>query len=241
MLLAAWSGMLLWMRTRLPALLGIAALLVLAAVVARGRSAVPVGVSRPLFDWLRFPNIEFTGGVASSGRGSPVGDGGWAAWIGWAVLLLPVLMLAVAIVVALIFAWRRVGAPTPVRRDSDETGYPGTDFREQWLPAAEKARDALNRHAGGPPSDAVIAAWLELEQVAADTGTALRAHQTPTEFTTGLIIEHRVLDQPLDTLRRLYQRARFGPDGTVQQRHADEARRALNEIVGALTREPAKS
>jgi hypothetical protein len=157
-------------------------------------------------------------------------------------MLLPVIMLAVAIVVALIFAWRRrVGAPTPVRRDSDETGFPATDIRAKWLPAAEKARDALDRHAGGPPSDAVIAAWLELERVAADTGTARRAHQTPTEFTTGLTIEHGVLDQPLDTLRRLYQRARFGPPGTVQQRHADEARRALNEIVGALTTEPATS
>jgi hypothetical protein len=233
--------MLLWMRIRLPALLGIAALLVLAAVVARGRSAVPVGMSRPLFDWLRFPDIDITGGVASSGRGSTTGEGGWAAWIGWAIMLLPVLMLGVAIVAALIVALRRrIGVPTPVRRGDDETGPPATDIREHWLPAVEKAREALDQHSGGPPSDAVIAAWLRLEGVAADTGTARRAHQTPTEFTTGLTIEHQSLDQPLDTLRRLYQRARFGPDGTVQQRHADQARQALDEIVEAFTREPAK-
>src|SRR5262245_33300719 len=139
--------MLLWMRTRFPALLGIAALLVLAAVVARGRSAVPVGVTRPLFDWLRFPDFSFTGGVASSDRGSSTGDGAWAAWVGWAIMLLPVLMIGAAIVAGLYFALRyRIGMPTPVRRGEDETGSPSTDARAQWLPAAEKARDALDRH-----------------------------------------------------------------------------------------------
>jgi hypothetical protein len=231
--------MLLGMKTRLPALLGIAALLVLAAVVARGQSSVPVGASRPLFDWLRFPTIQFTGGIASSGRGSTTGDGGWVAWIGWAIMLLPVLMLAVAIVAALIFAFRhRIGAPTPVAK-SDEIGYPGTDLAAQWLPAARKAMAALDDHAGGPPSDAVIAAWLELEKVAEDKGSGRRAHQTPTEFTTGLTLEHRNLDEPLTTLRRLYQRARFSPHGTVQRQHAQQARQALTEILAAL-REPAR-
>lgn len=228
--------MLLWVGTRLPALLGIAALLVLAAVVARGTSAVPVGVSQPLFGWLRFPNFNLPDGIPTANTNATRADGGWAVYIGWAVMLLPVLMLAVAIVAVLVIAFRqrKIGAPSPVRRE-DATGYPGTNLAAQWLPAARAARDALDRHAGGPPSDAVIAAWLELENVAADSGTERHAHETPTEFTSGLIIKHSKVNQPLNTLKGLYHKARFGPPGTIKQRQADEARAALDEIVDALT------
>jgi hypothetical protein len=60
--------------------------------------------------------------------------------------------------------------------------------------------------------DAVIAAWLRLEQGAADVGVPRRPAQTPTEFT------RRVLDHAtrgheaaaVDELLHLYHRARFG-------------------------------
>ncbi|HEX3647743.1 MAG TPA: DUF4129 domain-containing protein, partial [Pseudonocardiaceae bacterium] len=103
------------------------------------------------------------------------------------------------------------------------------------LRGTRSALELLRQRAGGPPSDAVQAAWLALEAAAAECGTSRRPHQTPTEFTSAVLAEHDVDDTALATLRGLYQRARFGEPESVTESDADAAVAALERIADALT------
>jgi hypothetical protein len=85
----------------------------------------------------------------------------------------------------------------------------------------EKALQEFTNHPQRPPRDAVIAAWLALEEA-----EPRKPHQTPTEFTEKLGVDATVL-------RNLYQRARFGhEDVTAEQ--AEEAQRELGRIIREL-------
>jgi hypothetical protein len=128
---------------------------------------------------------------------------------------------------------RKLEPPTPVVRSPEEPTGTG-DRAGALLRAARAAQQVLAEHAGGPPGDAVIAAWLELERVAARSGAGKQAHQTPTEFTDTLVGEHAAIQRAVDELRRLYHRARFGPPGAVSAHQAEAARRALEEITTSL-------
>lgn len=228
--------MLLWMRTRLPALVAMGALVVLAAVVARGSSAVPVGESKPLFGWLRWPSFRTSavGEVEPRGTVSDF-DGGWAAVLGWAILLLPVgaLVFVIIAVVVMSVRARKPEMPSPVVRGEPDPALQG-DRVLAIAQAARAAQRVLEEHQGGPPGDAVIAAWLELERVAARSGSGKQAHQTPTEFTEILGSEHAAITKALTELRSLYHRARFGRPGEVGPEQAEAARRALDEITASL-------
>src|SRR2546429_38304 len=129
------------MRNRLPALVAVGALVVLAGVVARGTSAVPVGEAKPLVWWLRLPMIHQSQSTEAPPRGR-VTDvrGPWATIVEWAILLIPVAVLVLAICAAVMLSLRarRFGAPTPgmerhreASRQGDPAGGP--------LPAAQAA------------------------------------------------------------------------------------------------------
>lgn len=100
--------------------------------------------------------------------------------------------------------------------------------------AARAALDELRQRTGGEPGDAVVAAWLVLERAAARAGSGRKAHQTPTEFTTAVLAEHRVDAAALDRLRTLYQRARFGTRGSVTGEDVADAEEALRRVVDEL-------
>src|SRR5262245_36326232 len=118
--------MLLWMKTRLPVLCALGALLVLAAVVARGDSSVPVGKGKPIFGWLHLPNFRFVQDIDARRSSGAPGGSQWATILGWALIFLPLVLLAVAIVGAIVIALhqRKIGPPTPVREPKN--GGPGT-------------------------------------------------------------------------------------------------------------------
>jgi hypothetical protein len=229
--------MLLWMKTRLPVLLTLGAFLVLAAVVARGSSSVPVGTGKPLFAWLKLPSITLSSdpGVATN-SGAPL-TGSWATIAGWAIVALPLVLLLAAIAAALIIAMRmrKIGPPTPVVKATDAVLASTEASASQLLRAATQARATLNQHRGGPPSDAVIAAWVRLEEVAEGNGNHRFAYQTSSEFSGVLAERYQGVGQGLDELRGLYQRARFGAPGTVGASEAAAAHAALDGIVAVLT------
>ena len=75
-------------------------------------------------------------------------------------------------------------------------------------PALERAARALRQP--GAPADAIVAAWVALEETAASSGTARAPAQTPTEFTTALLARTSADPAALATLRRTYLAARFG-------------------------------
>ena len=223
------------MRTR--ALIAVGALVVLAGVVARGGSAVPVGEPRPLFGWIKLPDfLRFRPDEQPTRRPPSSSSGTWLAVIDWAVLLLPLIALVVVIALALIMSirGRKLGRPTPVKLRPPAPGIDG-ERAGALLRAVKAAERVLAEHAGGPPNDAVIAAWLELEKVAAETQKhARQAHETPTEFTDALIAGHADIQRATTQLRTLYHRARFGPPGAVGASDAEAARRALADIRTSL-------
>lgn len=228
--------MLLGMRSRLPALIVIGALLVLAAVVAAGASAVPVGQGRPLFEFLHLPVI-----TVIDPQVPPPEDArertwpAWTQWLGWFLMTLPITLLVAAIIAAVLVGLlaRRIRFSSPGRVAPGGPGVAGTPAAE-LLEAARAAQAELARHEGGPPADAVIAAWVRLEETAARAGSPRLAHQTPTEFTDTLS-GRPAIGAALDGLRGLYQRARFAPGHTVGAADAEAARVALAEIVHELS------
>lgn len=218
------------MRSRLVATLTVAALLLLTVVVARGPSAIRPGVLDPMERGQSRPEY------AGPERAGPDLLGGIGR-IGMVVLLtVMVLFVIVMVLTALQRARRRrrgVGLARPRLADLS-TADPADPSAVQLRGAVRDARAELRRRAGGPPADAVIAAWVRLERLAATAGSARAAHQTPTEFTSALLTRHGVDEPAVAALRGLYHRARFGPAGALGAADAVAAGDALDGIESAL-------
>ncbi|GAB2989878.1 DUF4129 domain-containing protein [Saccharothrix stipae] len=218
------------MKPRLALVLAVGSALVLIALAARGTSPVPYE-DRPVDNDETITATPESAPPLDSEVGASTPGGSLA-------ILLIVLVLVVVIgVVSLLFsldAFRRtrrrgageaVGAPDA----PDERALPP----EILVRRAAEALDELRGHGDGPPGDAVIAAWLSLERAAEDSGVPRQGHQTPTEFTGDLLRRYRVDEQATGTLRRVYQRARFGT-ADVTAADARTATEALAHIVRDL-------
>jgi hypothetical protein len=95
------------------------------------------------------------------------------------------------------------------------------------------ALGALDEHR--EPGDAVVRAWLGLQQAAEDAGFARSPAETPTEF-TGRVLSRTGADRAaLRTLLRLYLRARFA-DGAISSADATAAREALHALAASWER-----
>lgn len=70
------------------------------------------------------------------------------------------------------------------------------------------------------PGDAIVAAWLGLEESAADAGVGRAETETPSEFTVRIVGRRSGIRDEVITLLGLYEQVRFGG------READEADRA---------------
>ncbi|ONI77727.1 hypothetical protein ALI144C_30210 [Actinosynnema sp. ALI-1.44] len=212
------------MRVRLPVLLAVAACLVLAVVVSRGTSAIPTGVVDPGSQ----SGSQGSGGVPPDSPPVPDEFFGYGAGV-LVVLVLVVALLGFALVLASLGGMRaRRHKRIRQRAILADDAVDG----ESWLAAAGKrALLELDRKIGGPPSDAVIAAWVQLERSAAETGVERQPHQTPTEFTAAVLTEQNADEEALATLRTLYHRARFGKPGGITDDDARRARQALEQIT----------
>lgn len=83
------------------------------------------------------------------------------------------------------------------------------------------------------PGDAVIAAWVALEDEAALQGTGRDPAQTPTEFTSALLQHTPAPADAVAVLRGLYHRARFTAR-PVSPKDVQRARESLARIAEAL-------
>lgn len=204
-----------------------AAFLLLVVLVARGESAVP--------GELIAPRIEQGLPFISSGTNSG-GDYGLqyssndVALAAKVVIGLVVILLLVAVGLAVLSAMRnrlrnRGGVGDVVE---PVEGTIDTVMRLRLKEAVTQARDLLVR-AGGEPRDAVIRAWVTLENATEHTRAP---HQTATEFTVSLLTKETADEDALRELRTLYQRARFGHGG--DERDADAARQALDRILATI-------
>jgi hypothetical protein len=218
------------MKPRLALLLAVGSALVLIALAARGTSPVryrdrPVGA-----------DVTTTATLESQ---PPLDDRVEGSTAAGSLLVFLLILVAVALiglvwlVISLgVFRRRRrrgVGAAVDAPQVDDGVANAPPILVQR----AAEALDELRARADGPAGDAVIAAWLTLERAAQDSGVPRQGHQTATEFTGDLLRRYRVDEEATGTLRRVYQRARFGT-AEVTDADARTAADALADIVRDL-------
>ncbi|ROP38525.1 DUF4129 domain-containing protein [Saccharothrix texasensis] len=218
------------MKPRLALVLAIGSALVLIALAARGTSPVryqdrPTGDDEAvaLTPESRPPLDNEVDGSATAGS----------------LLVFLIVLIAVA-VIGVVWLLVSLGVFRRRRRRGRGVAVDAPDLPEEHatpppilVRRAAEALEELRDHANGPPGDAVIAAWLSLERAAQDSGVPRQGHQTATEFTGDLLRRYRVDEHAAGTLRRVYQRARFGT-AEVTAADARTATEALEHIVRDL-------
>lgn len=104
---------------------------------------------------------------------------------------------------------------------------------EELRRAAEDAEAALGaRHQS--PTNAIIAAWVTLEDAAAEVGDKRRSSQTPSEFTANLLHRHNADTESVQRLLHLYHEARFSTHPDLSPDDVDAAQAALTRITQTL-------
>ena len=80
------------------------------------------------------------------------------------------------------------------------------------------------------PTDAIVRAWLGLQDTAAESGIVRGPAETPTEFTSRILGRVFADDRAVRTLLRLYLRSRFG-DHPATATDVQAAREALQALA----------
>lgn len=158
-----------------------------------------------------------------------------------AVLGIVLLILGGLIVIALgIFLMRaliRTWLNRPLaRRSGDEVAY---ELKDHAVPQDEDAAAPVIRRGiegalravqeRAEPTDAIIAAWVGLEESAADADLTRGVSETPSEFALRIITRRAGIGAAAQRLLALYERVRFG--GHVADEHdRTAARNALRAI-----------
>lgn len=158
------------------------------------------------------------------------------------MLIFVVIVAAAAIVIlflvvrALLRAWR----DRPMRiRDGSDVGF---DVQVSESPAEpDVSAPVIRRGIDGAlrliderplPTDAIVAAWVGLEESAADAGIARGVSETPAEFALRIITRRAGISDAASELLRLYERVRFGGH-SADEIDRDTARGALKVIEEA--------
>jgi hypothetical protein len=158
------------------------------------------------------------------------------AIIGFVFLALAVvaaILVLLLVVRALARAWR----DRPLRtQEGVETAL---DLHEQAADAElDVAAPVIRRGIQGAlraiderpvPADAIIAAWVGLEESAADAGITRGVSETPSEFALRIITRRSGITDAAGELLRLYERVRFG-GYAAEERDRTSARVALQQI-----------
>jgi hypothetical protein len=215
-------------------------LLLFAVVSARGKSAVPGHLRDVQLTKRGIPPVGGSGGHTDpriAFKKADIVDELRLVQTSFVIIAMILLLVAFAMFVRRL-QQKRLRRPRRLglglAEPEEEFGALESTMRMRLHRAAEQARTDLAARTGGPPGDAVVAAWLRLEQATAHEGAARAPHETPTEFTAALLARYTTSEPALTELRELYQRARFGPSGQVTEADADAAVGALDRILHAL-------
>lgn len=157
----------------------------------------------------------------------------------WLALIAAVL-LGLFVAALLTFAVRKLLAVLRGRTDTapdNLTGgtTTGTLGHDVDLPELQDAVTRALAHLDGHarPRDAVVAAWVALEEAAARAGAHRDPAQTPTEFAGTVLAATPAPPAAVARLRTLYQRARF-TDRPIDRPAVAQARAALADIARSL-------
>ena len=157
-------------------------------------------------------------------------------WLGVIAAVLVALLVAALITVAVrqLLAVRRerVRARPDRLTPGTTTDALGDDVD---LPEIQDAVTLALAHLDGHarPRDAVIAAWVALEEAAERAGAHKDPAQTPTEFAGTVLAATPAPPAAVARLRTLYQRARF-TDRPIDRPAVTQAREALADIARSL-------
>jgi hypothetical protein len=225
-------------RVKVPLLMLVGVLLLLAVLATSGGSAVPHGRGFVLNggDVAPRTTAPAAGGTTLPGRLNTIVGVGLSTSIALALIayLLGLLMFVV-VLTTIRFRRRRRRERERIPDTGDDTVGDERLVALTLLRGTRSALASLRQRAGGPPGDAVQQAWLALEEAAAQSGTRRRPDQTSTEFTSAVLARHTVDRAALAMLRGLYQRARFGQPGSLTEADADSAIAALDRIADTLS------
>jgi hypothetical protein len=161
------------------------------------------------------------------GRGHPQGTG---IPVGTILTGLAVLVLAAAVVVALIAAWRRTGhlvTPVAVGAEADD----GEQLRE----AVESGEAALREL--GDARAAIVACYVAMERELAGAGAARAAADTPDELLARAARAGLIHGGAAGRLTALFYAARFSTH-PVPPASRDQALQALRELAADLAARP---
>lgn len=159
-------------------------------------------------------------------------------------VVLVVIELVVALGFLLLLAWlfwrmaRALWAGRPLSRETGSAVEVGEISGGGEEPvdagairtAAADAQEEIDGHRD--PGDAIVAAWVRLEEASARAGRARVPSETPGEFTLRILRRRPGLDGELETLLGLYESVRFGGARADETGRAT-ARRCLATIEEA--------
>lgn len=162
-------------------------------------------------------------------------DGAVLLIVGIVLGLLVCLVVVIAVVrllprlIALIAEWmRRPAEPETTEVATEEhTSDPAQLDAPRVQRGIATARQTIGAHRDA--GDAIVAAWLGLEQTAADSGVGRGRSETPAEFALRLLLRRPGIDEPARSLLALYEQVRFG-GRRGDERMREDATRALDAI-----------
>jgi hypothetical protein len=154
--------------------------------------------------------------------------------LSWAPILIVFAVLAVAGLLLLVAYWLRRRRP-PVQRLpgidgplGEVTAYSATSADVPTLQRGlELAADVLE--SGREPRDAIVRAWLGLQEAAEDSGLRRRPAETPTEFTTRVFDSVHADRAAAAALLAVYLRVRFR-SAPATETDVEVARRSIRRL-----------
>jgi hypothetical protein len=153
------------------------------------------------------------------------------------VFLLVVVAAAVLIAILIIRMLMRAWRERPLRAraggdvDAEAAGETAAPEADAAAPAIRRGIDGALRSIaeGATPTDAIVAAWLGLEESATDVGFSRGRSETPSEFALRIITRRSGITHAANALLDLYERVRFGGHDADEEDRA-AARAALETI-----------
>lgn len=219
---------------------GAAATLILAAWVS---AAGPVGVFVPQ-DFSgpesTVPGDDFGPGpiVSATNQGLERADVRVSDPLLVTVVEFALKLVLVAVVVIVLVAIGRALRDRWANRETDSADTITADVLPEAL--LEGAVEGEQLIARGTPGNAVIAAWVALEDAVRSAGMREDDSRTASEVVTAVLRSYRVDRAPLDTLAALYREARFS-EHPITEAQRTTAREALVHVQADLRRTVAQA
>lgn len=203
--------------------------LVAAALLVASLGAPLVIVSRPVDTDAAtpapepvLPTLPSPTTTTTSTSGPAHGSSGLSAVFG---VLLAVLGVAVVVlIIGLIVAAIRSAFRRPSLTRHTEATFAAPPVPDELLGGAGKRLELLET---GEPRNAIVAAWLDLERAAGETGLPRDPAETSTEYTARVIGTWEVDQSRLGDLAALYREARF----SVHPLDEGHRRRAIDDLA----------